>query len=130
MCSYFENTGRFYSMGVNVIGPSGSSTPGKTPPKYTCEVTEDELRQLVATIATGWVGAVEGDATHKDILAYYNTYPILAVNYKMQLHDAWCAAFTSAVWIRAGIAEFTGTECGCGRFIDVATNIVLAEIPA
>ena len=118
--TYFENTGRFYRMGVNVIGPSGQTSPGATPVKYTCEMTEAELREQVATIANGWLGAVEGDATHKDILAYYNTFSPLAVNYKMQTHDAWCAAFTSAVWIRAGIADFTGTECGCGRFIDVA----------
>lgn len=120
--TYFENTGRFYSIGVNVIGPSGQKSPGAIPVKYTCPITEDELRKQVATIATGWVGAVEGDATHKDILAYYNTYSPLAVNYTMQTHDAWCAAFTSAVWIRAGIADFTGTECGCGRFIDVAKD--------
>ncbi len=120
--TYFEDTGRFYRMGVNVIGPSGQKSPGATAVKYTCEVTEAELRQQVAVIANGWIGAVEGDATHKDILAYYNTHSPLAVNYKMQTHDAWCAAFTSAVWIRAGIADYIGTECGCGRFIDVAKD--------
>ena len=117
--TYYTENGRYYRMGIFVIGLDGTGKPNTTP-RYTCAVTEDELRQMVACIATGWDGAVEGDEVHKDILAYYNTYVPLAVNYTMQTHDAWCAAFTSAVWIRAGIAPYIGTECGCGRFIDVA----------
>ncbi len=115
----FTDSGRYYRMGVCIIGPSDSKTPG-TNPRYTCPVSETELRQQVAMIANGWLGAEEGDAVHADILAFYNTHYPVAVDYKMSTHDAWCAAFTSACWIRAGIADFTGTECGCGRFIDVA----------
>ena len=38
----------------------------------------------------------------------------------MQVHDAWCAATVSSAWLKAGIAQYTGTECGCGRFRDDA----------
>lgn len=117
--TYYADNGDYYCMGIHAIGLDGTGTPDVNP-RYTCEVTEDELRNMVALIASGWMDAVEGDEVHKDILAYYNTYIPLAVNYTMQPNDAWCAAFTSAVWIRAGVAPYIGTECGCGRFIDVA----------
>lgn len=117
--TYYEESDRYYRMGIFVIGLDGTGSPNINP-TYTCEVTEDELRRMVACIADGWMGAVEGDEVHKDILSYYNTWPNLPGGYKMQTHDAWCAAFTSAVWIRAGVAKFAGVECGCGRFIDVA----------
>ena len=112
-------SGRWYRLGIFVIGMDGTGKPN-TRPAYTCEVTEEELREQVAIIAGGWMGAVEGDAVHQDILAYYNTYEPLAFDYHMSTADAWCAAFTSAVWIRAGIAPYICTECGCGRFIDFA----------
>jgi hypothetical protein len=117
--TYSEESDRYYRMGLFVIGLDGTGSPDINP-TYTCEVTEDELRRMVACIADGWMGAVEGDEVHKDILSYYNSWPTKPGGYTMQTHDAWCAAYTSAVWIRAGIAKFTGIECGCGRFIDVA----------
>lgn len=117
--TYYTDSGKYYCMGIFAIGLDGTGAPNTTP-RYTCEVTEQELRNMVAIIASGWMDAVEGDEVHKDILAYYNTYVPLAVDYTMQPTDAWCAAFTSAVWIRAGVAPYIGTECGCGRFIDVA----------
>ena len=117
--SYYTETNRWYRLGLFVIGMDGSGHPN-TRPAYTCEVTEEELREQVAVIAQGWMGAVEGDAVHQDILDYYNTFEPVAFDYKMSTHDAWCAAFTSAVWIRAGIASYICTECGCGRFIDFA----------
>ena len=115
----FTDTGRFYRMGVCIYGFSDTSNPGVTP-RYTCPVTEDELRSQVALVAKGWIGAEDGDAVHRDILAYYNTHKPLALGFVLKPTDAWCTAFTSAVWIRAGIADFTGTECGCDRLIDVA----------
>lgn len=117
--SYYRESGCWYCMGQFIIGSLGGKDP-ETHPLYTCAVTENELRRIVADTANGWLGAVEGDAAHQDILAFYNQYTPLAVGYAMQPHDAWCAAFVSAVWIRCGVAAYTGTECGCGRFIDVA----------
>lgn len=120
--TYYTDTGKYYCMGLFIIGPDGTGKPDTTP-RFHCEVTEDDLRTIVAKTALGWVGAVEGDATHADILAYYNTYVPLAAGYTMTTHDAWCAAYTSAVWIRAGVAPYICTECGCGRFIDNAEAV-------
>lgn len=120
--TYYTDTGKYYCMGIFIIGYDGTGKPNTTP-RYFCEVTENELREIVAKTALGWMGAVEGDAIHADILAYYNTYVPLAAGYTMTTHDAWCAAFTSAVWIRTGLAPYICTECGCGRFIDNAEAV-------
>ncbi len=83
-------------------------------------VTEAQLRQNVADIINSWLGAKEGDSVHAEILRIYNAQNRVPVDYKMQVHDAWCAATVSAAWLKAGIAQYTGTECGCGRFRDDA----------
>lgn len=70
----------------------------------------------------GWLGAIEGDSKHAEILKIYNSQKPLPVGYKMKVNDAWCAATVSAAWLKVGIASYTGTECGCGRFIDVAKS--------
>ena len=85
-------------------------------------MTEQKLRQRVADIMTGWVGATRGSAKHLEILEIYNNHKPLARGYKMKVSDAHCAATTSAAWIKAGIADYTGTECGVGKFITIAQN--------
>lgn len=83
-------------------------------------MTEQQLRQKVADIMTGWVGATRGSAKHLEILEIYNNHKPLARGYPMKVSDAHCAATTSAAWIKAGIADWTGTECGVGKFIAIA----------
>ena len=99
--------------GWTKTGSTASTTTKKT-------VTEAQLRQSVADIINSWLGAKEGDSVHAEILKIYNAQNPLPVGYKMQVHDAWCAATVSATWLKAGIAQYTGTECGCGRFRDDA----------
>lgn len=83
-------------------------------------MTENELRQKVAEIITGWEGSKRGSVGHYDILNAYNGYQPLARGYAVKPTDAWCAATVSATWIRAGIAQYTGTECSCSRLIEIA----------
>lgn len=83
-------------------------------------MTGNELRQAVCDIINSWDGATKGSAKHKEILSIYNNHKPLAVGYTMQLTDAYCAATVSAAWIKAGIAEYTGTECSVGRFIELS----------
>lgn len=83
-------------------------------------VTEQELRQRVCDIINGWVGATRGSAKHLEILAIYNGYKPLARGYPMKVSDAHCAATTSAAYIKAGIAPWTGTECGVEKYVNVA----------
>ena len=83
-------------------------------------MTEQQLRQKVADIILSWVGAYRGDSTHLKILQIYNSHTPLARGYKVQVNDAYCATTVSACWISAGIAGWTGTECGCDKFIEIA----------
>lgn len=85
-------------------------------------MTENQLRQNVANIINAWVGATKGSARHLEILEIYNGHEPLARGYKMQVKDAYCAATVSAAYIKAGIAEYTGTECGVEKFTVVAKN--------
>ena len=85
-------------------------------------MTENELRQKVADTINAWIGATKGSAKHLDILEVYNNYRPLARGYKVQVNDAYCATTVSAAYIRAGIAEYTGTECGVEKYIAIAKS--------
>ncbi len=86
-------------------------------------MTENELRQKVADIINAWVGATKGTPKHLDILEVYNNHRPLARGYKVQVKDAYCATTVSAAYIRAGIAEYTGTECGVEKYTKVAKKL-------
>ena len=80
-------------------------------------VTENQLRRRVADIIQAWMGATKGSALHADILAVYNGYKPLARGYTVKTCDAYCATTVSAAYIRAGIAAYTGTECGVEKYV-------------
>ena len=85
-------------------------------------MTEQKLRQNVADIMQSWVGGYRGGEIHQRILQIYNSHTPLARGYKVQPNDAYCATTVSACWIAAGIASYTGTECGCGKFVEIAKS--------
>ena len=86
-------------------------------------MTENELRQKVADIINAWVGATKGSAKHLEILEIYNTHRPLARGYTVKVTDAYCATTASAAYITAGIAEYTGTECGVEKYTLVAKGL-------
>ena len=83
-------------------------------------MTEKELRQKVADTISSWLGATRGSATHLEILRIYNNHRPLARGYTVQVGDAYCATTASAAYIATGISEYTGTECGCGKWVEIA----------
>ena len=83
-------------------------------------VTENQLRRRVADTIQAWIGATKGSALHADILAVYNEYKPLARGYTVKTSDAYCATTVSAAYIRAGIAAWTGTECGVEKYTLIA----------
>ena len=83
-------------------------------------MTGNELRRKVADIINAWDGATRGSAKHLEILNIYNNHKPLARGYPVQVNDAYCATTTSAAYIKAGIAEYTGTECGVGKYVEIA----------
>lgn len=94
---------------------------GDNPPKGKENgMTEQQLRQNVVDIINGWKGATKGSAKHAEILSIYNNYKPLARGYAVKTYDAYCATTVSAAYIKAGIAEYTGTECGVEEYVKVA----------
>ena len=85
-------------------------------------MTEQELRNKVVSIMLDWEGAQRGDNRHAEILRIYNNHQPLARGYAVQKNDAYCATTASAAYIKAGIAAYTGTECGVGQWIDIAVK--------
>ena len=99
-----------YAKAVSKPGNGGNTTTG------------NELRQKVCNIINGWIGSVRGDAKHLDILNTYNNHKPLARGYKVQVGDSHCATTTSAAYIRAGIADYTGAECGVQKYVEIAQS--------
>lgn len=83
-------------------------------------MTGNELRSYVASIMNGWNGATRGSAKHKEILSIYNAHKPLARGYSVKESDAYCATTVSAAWIKAGISDYTGTECGVPQLVEIA----------
>ena len=86
-------------------------------------MTEMQLRQNVVNIINGWVGATKGSAAHQEILSTYNGHKPLAVGYEVQPWDDYCDTTASAAYIKAGMAEFAGTECGVERHVNLAKKM-------
>ena len=83
-------------------------------------MTEQQLRQKVADTMSSWLGATRGSSTHLEILRIYNSHTPLARGYKVQTGDAYCATSASAAYIANGLSDYTGTECGCGKWVEIA----------
>ena len=86
-------------------------------------MTELELRNNVVEIIEGWVGARKGDRQHAEILNAYNAHKPLARSYAVKPADDYCATTVSATYIMAGIAEYTGTECGVDKYAQAAKKL-------
>ena len=84
--------------------------------------TEQQIRQAVADVMASWLGAARGSATHLEILRIYNEHEPLARGYRVQVNDAYCATTASAAYIATGISDYTGTECGVGKWVDIAAK--------
>lgn len=69
--------------------------------------------------AKEWLGRKESDGSHKLIIDIYNSHEPLAINYKVQYYDSWCATYVSAVAIKTGYTTLIPTECGCERMISL-----------
>lgn len=86
-------------------------------------MTETELRQKVVDTASAWLGTKEGSSKHAEMLNIYNDQTPLPRGYAMKIHDAWCAAFVSAVSLQCGLKSIMPTECGCPPMIRLYQNL-------
>lgn len=84
---------------------------------------EAALRMTAVEAAERYLGCMEADGTHKQIIDLYNAHEPLALGYEVQYNDSWCAAFVSAVAIEQGLTDIIPTECGCERQIELWKNM-------
>ena len=83
-------------------------------------MTEKQLRAKVVEAAQNWVTIQRGDSKHKEMLAVYNNHKPLPRGYAVQIKDAYCATFTSACWIKAGVDSVTVLECSVPKMVALA----------
>lgn len=76
-------------------------------------MTEQELRQRVVSLATGWLGIKGGTPGHHTIVDIYNSHQPHARGYALKYTDYWCCGFGSAVAISAGLTDIIPPEVGC-----------------
>lgn len=86
-------------------------------------MTENELRQKYVKTAIGYIGVAEYTAGHKEILAWYNKQDPLPRGVKMVESYDWCAAFDTAMAVKAGIIDIVPGECSCNRQISLWKSI-------
>lgn len=80
-------------------------------------MTEQELRELLVSTVSLWIGAKRGDATHRHIVDTYNLYLPHPRGYKMTYTADWCAATVSAAGIVSNLQDIIPVECSCGEMI-------------
>lgn len=85
-------------------------------------MTEQHLRQKVVDTINAWIGGTKGSAAHKEILALYNGYDHdkATARYTVKPTDDYCDTTVSASYIKAGVAPWSGTECGVERHTLIA----------
>lgn len=80
-------------------------------------------KAAVLEVAKSYLGTQEHDERHKEIIRIYNNHKPLARGYAINEYDAWCMAFVSVCFVKAGEVPAIGkTECGCQDYIDYAKS--------
>ena len=79
-------------------------------------MTEYELRAWVCAVAKAWLGRKEADGSHREIIDVYNAGRVPG-SYAMKYEDPWCAAFVSAVGMKAGCGDIIIPNVACDPMI-------------
>lgn len=79
-------------------------------------MTENELRAWVCAVAKAWLGRKEADGSHREIIDVYNAGRVPG-SYAMTYTDPWCAAFVSAVGMKAGCGDIIIPNVACDPMI-------------
>lgn len=78
-----------------------------------------EVQMMIQTIlnhAKSYLGTVQGDVKHKEIIDKYNAIAPLPVGYRMKYTDDWCAAFVTVIGDLSKASAYIDRECGVHRF--------------
>lgn len=88
------------------------------------------LRDSILYTAACCIGSKEGTGRHQVIIDIYNMYKPKLRPYKITVHDPWCAAFVSSVFIASGCPELIPIECSCFYMKNEAAKRGLIRDPA
>lgn len=77
------------------------------------------MLEEVLAIANLYVGAPKYGPIHKELVDTYNAVHPLPQGYRVTYDDDWCDVFVSSVFIKAGVSELIGRECGVQRHIQL-----------
>lgn len=80
------------------------------------------MREKILYVANACLGTQENTDRHQTIIDIYNQYPNKSRQYKITLHDPWCAAFVSSVFIAAGVPQLIPIECSCWMMKQAGEN--------
>ena len=89
-----------------------------------CElkVVKTSVRKKIVDTAEAWLGYNESDGSYKEIFDVYNKGRIPGTYY-MQGLDPWCAAYASAVFMKAGYVDLIYPNCSCPMLITGAQSM-------
>lgn len=65
--------------------------------------------------------SLKGEEGHQKVLSVYNDQKPLPRGYKVKSTDAWCATFTTAVFLMNGYSDIA--ECSCPQMIEKAKKL-------
>lgn len=82
-------------------------------------MTEQELRNKIVSTAESYLNVYMGTSKHHEIVDIYNSFKPLARGYALKYTDNWCDGFVSAVFIKCGLQDLSGTEVGVGKHINI-----------
>ncbi len=78
---------------------------------------EMALRMQLVEAAEQYLGCMESDGSHVQIIDLYNSHLPRPRGYKVTETDSWCAVFVSAAAIETGMTEILPPECSCEQQI-------------
>jgi len=84
---------------------------------------EAAVRNRVVKTAQGYHGFHEADGSHSKIIDLYNSQEKLPQDYLVKYSDSWCAAFVTAVSMRASVTQVIPAECSCQRQIGLFQDL-------
>ena len=82
-------------------------------------MTELELRKRYVSELETYLGAVEGDPKHRELIDWYNRQEKLPRGYRMTYTADWCVATAVAVAVKLGWTDIILPECSCTRAIEL-----------
>ena len=80
-------------------------------------MTELELRNKYVEGIKAYLGAIEGDDQHRELVDWYNRLEQLPRGYQMTYTADWCVATAVAVGVKLGLTDIILPECSCTRAI-------------